>query len=918
MLLVDFETFGDLDIRAVGAWRYVEHDSFTPLLMSWCRLGKFSTPVLVAEGIEQIRSIVEGQKSFAGWGQFDRIVLMRILGHGNFEYEDLMVRAAEVGFPLRLDAAATAARVPVQKDTRGRTLIPRFCQPKENGLRRLPEEDPERWDQFRDYCKTDSVVARAIAERTPPLTAREQELYRLDQRINQRGIRVDQTAVKLLRRLAMQAEARLNEIVQATTEKRVRAVSDAGGITFWCRERGVDLPDLQAATVEEWLTKKLPGDVRTVLKARQAGAKASTKKLVRFINCLSRDGRIRGLLQFCGAHTRRWAGRLVQPQNFPRDSFEVAEFDAFLDLLSQDPPLSEVVSKFGSPLVAISKALRGLFIPKDGCRFFIVDYSAIEARILAWLANQSNVLDAYLAGDDVYVAMAARVFNKPESEITKDERFLGKTLVLGCWAADTPVLTQRGWVPIVDVLKEDKLWDGVEWVSHEGVCYSGQKRTIRQHGVAATPDHEILVGDSWRTWSEVLASQDALQSALASANSPFSDTNCGTAEKLLRGSTFFVARVVLRLRSTRAMLNLGERIVATLARNASQVRHKLSTLTSWRIACIENAYSAALARVLPVATTPPIKSGSGTEPEAYRSVKRGGKIGGFFSRTSFLSLGGMTRNSKLIESTTTVGTSPGTYDSLGVVRTSSTHDVVNAGPRHRFTILTEKGPLIVHNCGYMLGWKKLQARLAQEGVVVDDDTAKEYIAAFRTRYGRVVALWENIKVACLLAVRDRKKVRVGSGTRAMYFEFKGGALVLTLPNGACLYYHAARVERVAPPWAKRDKDGNVKEKDKILAVTAMMKDDKGWGRRPLSPGLVTENVVQSIARELMASGMLRAERAGFPVVLTVHDEVIAEVPEARATPEGLVEFERLLCELEPWAAGLPLATEGKIEVRYGK
>jgi DNA polymerase len=211
----------------------------------------------------------------------------------------------------------------------------------------------------------------------------------------------------------------------------------------------------------------------------------------------------------------------------------------------------------------------------------------------------------------------------------------------------------------------------------------------------------------------------------------------------------------------------------------------------------------------------------------------------------------------------------------------------------------------------MLGAKRLRENtLRRAGVLVSEEVAQSYITAFRIRYGRVVAFWQDLREAATGAVRDKKNMAFGEGATLIRVRQVGQTMYIEMPGGQRLYYHGARYERIRAPWS-------TDPKDTVPAVTAYAASVKGWGRRPLSPGLMTENIVQALAREVMADGMLRAAASGHRIVLTVHDEVVVEVEE-RLAAARLRSLAGILSAPPPWAAGLPLAVEGKVLTRYGK
>lgn len=257
------------------------------------------------------------------------------------------------------------------------------------------------------------------------MTPAEHTLWLMDQRMNRQGIKLDREACETLVDLAEDITAKLNEMILRETDGKIKTIGQVAKIAEFC-----GLTSAAKGTLEEALKEGNLTDKQTlVVKLRLAGAKSSASKIPKMLATLFDDDRSRGMLQFCGTHTKRWAGRGWQPHNLPRDSFKPDEFDECLKFARGGYDV--FVKQYPQPLTAVSKCLRGLIIPDTGKEFIIADYSAIEARVLAWYAGQEDILQIYREGGDVYKETASSVFKKPTTDITDSERFLGKTLVLG-------------------------------------------------------------------------------------------------------------------------------------------------------------------------------------------------------------------------------------------------------------------------------------------------------------------------------------------------------------------------------------------------------------------------------------------------------------------------------------------------------
>jgi DNA polymerase len=451
-LYVDIETYSATNLKVSGVYRYTEDPDFQILMAGW---ALNDDPVQVVESwsdIDRIPGLWDPEvRKVAHNATFERICFSAFDSDGCYlpgryldpaDWHDTAVMAAERGYPRSLADCARALGVE-QKDSAGAALIRFFCVPDRNGKRRLPEDHPEKWEQFKEYCRQDVVVLRdidkALGSEFP--TAAERAVYLADQRINDRGLLLDvpmvHAAVEAANDSLWENELRLTAL---TGLKK----PNGPGLGPWLRESGLKVPNLQAETVEKLLERDdLTATQRRVLSLRQDLALASVKKFHAAAASVSADGRLRGRFQFHGAHTGRWAGRGAQPQNLPSavlsPSAEDAEVLAYMAANGADKETlelvkSEAVDRAVAAAVAdllmgesvdthtLKALVRSMFLI-DGT---VVDYSSIEARVLAWLAGEEWALAAFRKGRDIYVETAKRM-STPGNELTRKQ---GKVAVL--------------------------------------------------------------------------------------------------------------------------------------------------------------------------------------------------------------------------------------------------------------------------------------------------------------------------------------------------------------------------------------------------------------------------------------------------------------------------------------------------------
>lgn len=676
--------------------------------------------------------------------------------------------------------------------------------------------------------------------------------------------------------------------------------------------------------------------------------------------------------------------------------------------------------------------LRRAIMAPPGYVIVVTDLSQIEPRVLAYLSGYEALLDIFRSGADAYATFGAQMFNIPG--LTKERypelRQSAKSAMLGCWEAATKVLTERGWVCIVDVLLSDKLWDGQEWVRHAGVVAQGVKETEYAYGVAGTSDHKVLTQCGWREWREVHTNPSLFQSALSSASLPYSSggaafrpaatssTHLGYGARA--GTKSFqtkpscppdvrnvVTRAGLRELGRPSPTDQRSRFRYLLAQGWALLRVWSGRFTegttspacvapvggraSLRAPILRAFQSAALALknkqssvggsrkgILMCALTANTATACWTElaPQSFAALtlarlcmritahaasgctRLGTTTAPRFSRTSWVSPDGTSQRCSSTASTTTRGTSPATFASAQGATTqktsaesgcekskisnaaspvskkrTQTYDIRLAGPRSRYTILTSEGPIVVHNCGYQLGWASFATQLlagflgaapkmytkqeakqlgvnaayihkftgwhvnmkrmreiphtcSEEELLIHCVAAKKIIDLYRAAASPVVDFWSVCQDAisrCLMG---------GSTYEHKCLTFERGRILM--PNGLALRYPDLR--------------------SSVSEETGKVQWFYGNGKT-LHGGKLTENVVSAVARCVMSDGMLRIKKR-YPVVLTAHDEVGALVPEQEAEEGSKWIHEQMVVDPK-YLPGIPLNAGTGYAVRYG-
>lgn len=522
---IDIETYSDVNLAKCGVYKYAESPDFEILLFGYAVDGGPVQVVDLAQGETIPEEILEAltDDSITKWAfnaNFERVCLSRYLtdlGRSLDPFHDQhplsqdcarflnpagwkcsMVWSAYMGLPLSLEGVGAVLNLDNQKLKEGRDLIRYFCVPcketKTNGgrTRNLPRHAPDKWNLFKSYNKRDVEVEMAIQERLQKYPVPDQvwEEYHQDQEINDRGIAIDLE----LARQAVAMDTKSRESLMAALKEKTGLENPNSVLQMlgWLEAHGLKSDSLGKKQVKE-LLKTAQEPLRSVLQLRQKLAKSSVKKYQAMEMTACQDGRARGMFQFYGANrTGRFAGRHIQLQNLPQN--HLPDLSEARELVRQGN-YEALELLYDSVPDVLSQLIRTAFVPREGMKFVVSDFSAIEARVISWMAGEKWKAAAFAAGKDIYCSTASQMFGVPvvKHGVNGDLRQKGKIAELACIAEGQLVLTDHGLIPIEKVTTEDRIWDGENWVHHDGVVYRGEREVMRYAGLLATPDHLVYV-----------------------------------------------------------------------------------------------------------------------------------------------------------------------------------------------------------------------------------------------------------------------------------------------------------------------------------------------------------------------------------------------------------------------------------------
>lgn len=511
---VDIETYSSVDLVKTGVYRYVEAPDFDVLLIGY----KFDDE-------EEVKQIDTTEDSRESWDEFLDALhdpdVIKTAFNANFERTCLakwtgremppeqwrctMIKALTLGLPGNLAGVGMALGLPEDKlkDPQGKALIQYFSKPckptRANGQRsrNLPAHDPAKWSLYKSYNRQDVVTEQEILKQLLiyKTTEAEQQLWNLDQNMNDHGVKLDRGMITNI----VNYDVRHREELQREA-REITGLANPNSLTQlkgWLETRGVHQTRVTKDTIAAMLRDEIPGEVRRVLEIRQALGKTSVSKYSTMLEAICGDDRLRGILQFYGANrSGRWAGRLVQTHNLARNSLPDLELARSL---AAEGDFSTLETLFGEPAFVFSELIRTAFIASPGCRFVVSDFSAIEARVISWIAGEEWRLETFRNGGDIYCATASQMYHVPvvKHGVNGELRQKGKVAELACGyqggVGAMKAMDREGNIPeeelqgIVDAWRAanptiPKLWRKCELAAKTAIR---EHRTVRiQHGIA--------------------------------------------------------------------------------------------------------------------------------------------------------------------------------------------------------------------------------------------------------------------------------------------------------------------------------------------------------------------------------------------------------------------------------------------------
>lgn len=863
---IDIESYSAIDINKAGVYRYVDSPEFKVLLFAYAVDGGEVQLVDLTRGERIPKEITDAlsDPSITKWAynaNFERVALSAFLGMPTGTYLNpegwkcSMVWAATLGLPMGLAKVGEVLALDKQKMTEGRDLIRKFCIPnKKTGERLMPEEAPEEWETFRRYNIRDVETEMGIQRRISAFPCSEElwQEYWIDQRINDRGVEVDLTLAK--------SAVEMSGVLSQDLKERMRDLTglenpnSTAQLDLWLREHGVDMDSLGKKDVTAMIDATDDPLIKEVMQLRLQSAKSSVKKYETMLRATCSDGRARGMFQFYGAmRTGRFAGRLLQLQNLPQNHIENI---GLVRELARRGELDALSVMFDSVPDILSQLIRTAFVAREGSRFIVADFSAIEARVIAWLAGEEWRMKAFAEGKDIYCASASAMFGVPvvKHGINGELRQKGKVAELACgyggsvgalkafgadkmgltesemqsivdnWRASSPrivqlwwdvdraikqtledgtthrthglmfslqkgilfirlpsgrslayvkprlidgkityegvssnkgwarlesygpkfvenclaegtqVLTDRGWIEIQNVTTEDALWDGEQWVRHEGLINKGIQEVINIDGALMTPDHEVLTQEGWKNAS----SCEGLKRHEVKL------PNSNRVRRVEREEIPVESKMRLWERvhhDCRALFRRAPKIMWVYEKgfnfssqwNSQALQTPFIPCMAFNEGTLHGSYSSSLGQLWRqgnqslrqmagiirefldgYVTNLPGRANAG-QNRCERGLHSGElqmdgrqnseqkqkklkifkhSVGQNHSRGSSGEIGDR-RNNPIIQIRSWLDRR---YSVHETGRTEQVYDLKNAGPNHRFTIKTEAGPMIVHNC----------------------------------------------------------------------------------------------------------------------------------------------------------------------------------------------------------------------------
>ncbi|WP_019131839.1 DNA polymerase [Peptoniphilus obesi] len=940
-LSIDLETFSSIDLGKSGVYKYAESEDFEILLFAYSIDDGEVKVIDLASGEiipEEILSALsdENIEKWAFNANFERVCLSRFLGKrlNPKGWYCTMIWSAYLGLPLSLEKVGEVLKLDKQKMNEGKALIRYFsipCKPtKTNGMRtrNLPHHDLGKWSTFKEYNQRDVETEMAIKKKLSafPMPQSEWENYWVDQNINDRGILIDEVLVdSAIKFDEILREENMDRAIELTGLENPNSLLQ---LKEWLNKKGLEIDSLAKKDVESAL-KNVEGDIKEVLELRQELSKSSVRKYDAMKNVRGTDNRARGLIQFYGANrTGRYSGRLIQVQNLRRNNLKDLELARSL-VKNRDYETMEIL--YESPSDILSQLIRTAFIAKEGTRFIISDFSAIEARVLAWIAGEQWVLDAFENGEDIYCRTASRMFGVPVEKhgVNGHLRQKGKIATLACIAEGELVLTDKGLVPIEKLTKAHKLWDGENWVSHDGVIYKGIGEVIEYDGLRATKDHIVWIegqekpiqfGEAATSGAHLLQSGDGRRAIWVGEDYKSRKKMGEKLEFLLCPHKMsrmwkhsmarqgkFNDRKVKRMSSllpakTNSTM-VGQKANSSKAKVYQPKRSRVQKLWRKRNKVQVSINSRGRSLFNRKIWTAKKRTRNRQNRQQWALRKRQLKICDSYRECFEQEKYCINRISSKILALCTKCCYKETFKRIKPRRNyrrcriscirekkkleryrskTRLYDIRNAGKNNRFTVSGK----LVHNCGYQGALGALKAMGGIE-MGLSEDELQSIVDSWREANPNIVSLWWDIDSVVKRVVKTRTKEKY----KSLVISYEKGILFIQLPSKRRLAYPKAKI-------------GMNRFGGESVVYEGVVLGNK-WDKIESYGGKFVENIVQAIARDILAETMMRLEEKGFNIVMHIHDEVVIE-----SDSSSIEEINQIMSLLPSWAPGLILDADG--------
>ena len=957
-LSIDIETYSDVNLQKCGVYKYAQSPNFEVLLFGVSVNGGDVMVYDLAQGdtlpMEILMALTDNTiTKWAFNASFERVCLsmwlkrnypMQFHSYGISEdtvgdyldpaaWKCSMIWAAYMGLPLSLAGTGAVLGLDEQKLKEGKDLIRYFCIPckptKVNGgrTRNLPEHAIDKWNLFEFYNKRDVEVEMSIQDRLKnyPVPDFVWDEYHLDQEINDRGIALDRKVVTHAIAFDAKSKTKLVEKMQELT-----ALDNPNSVVQmkqWLVDHGMAMDSLGKKDVTQ-AVKTAPQAIADVLILRQQLAKSSVKKYQAMQHAACADGRARGMFQFYGANrSGRWAGRMIQLQNLPqnhmpdleqaRSLVQCGDYDA-MELLYDDIPDT------------LSQLIRTAFVPRNGIKFVVADFSAIEARVLSFLAGEKWKSKAFEEGEDIYCSTASKMFGVPVEKhgVNGHLRQKGKIAELACIAEGELVLTNQGLVPIEDVTKNQLLWDGENWVQHDGVIYKGEREVIEYDGLRATADHFVWVeGKSQPVQFGIAATCGAhlLQTGNGRQTIRLGENNIGgktmeqgdesllcvngmprlplyTMARIGKPKKWKVKRVSTMFTETENSFVVGSPIDSSettlrksIGQRISQLWRERNTFQFCKCNRSRSVYDkefwtpGARNGDRPNRYEQPLSTGESevcdTSRKLYKSTENGiDKI-----RAAILAIckkcshkkaysGDESGRDYCVSRTCSVRKEK---ELASNTRTTRLYDIRNAGQHHRFTVSGK----LVHNCGYGGSTGALKAMGALDMGLAEEEL-QPLVDSWRAANPNIVQFWWDVD----RCVKNTVQRHMSTETHGIRFVYQSGMLFIQLPSGRHLSY-------VKPRMGENRFGGEAVTYEGVGGT-------KKWERIESYGPKFVENIVQAISRDILAYAMRTLSH--YFICGHVHDELIMEC----SMDVSLDCICEQMGRTPPWISGLLLRADG--------